>query len=296
MFGYILPLKNEMKVYEYEYFRSYYHGLCYSLKNNFGNIQRLTLSYDLTFISFLIDAFYDEEIKLVKRRCIKHPTYDILVAENTKALDYISNLSILFFNYKLIDNIEDDNSFNSKVFYFFLKPSNKNIFNECENVKAIINKNLNELKILEKNSEFSSLDQIAHLFSDIMGKILKEYPYKFHNDSCKLREDLYLVGYNIGKYIYIMDAFDDLKEDFKNNTFNPLNVLYNKENKLDSKTLLLNVTPEIEMIIFNSISNIIDILKNMPIKKHKGILDNVISLGMTNKYYEILNKNIPPNL
>ena len=116
MFGYITPLKMELKVKEFEYFRSYYHGLCYAIKNNFGNIPRLTLNYDMTFIGFLLDGLSNDLITIKDKRCIKHPTYDIKVIDETLALNYVANLSIIFFNYKLEDNIKDDNSKKSKVF------------------------------------------------------------------------------------------------------------------------------------------------------------------------------------
>ena len=66
MFGYITPLKSELKVKEFEYFRSYYCGLCNEIKNKFGNIPRFCLNYDLTFIGFLLDALFSNQYLLNK--------------------------------------------------------------------------------------------------------------------------------------------------------------------------------------------------------------------------------------
>ena len=73
---------------------------------------------------------------------------------------------------------------------------------------------------LEKSKELSSLYEITHPFSDIMGSILSNFPYKFEDDSHILRENLYSLGYFIGKWIYLIDALDDLKDDINSNNFN----------------------------------------------------------------------------
>ncbi|WP_322392425.1 DUF5685 family protein, partial [Clostridium perfringens] len=54
MFGYVTPLKAELKVKDFTKFRSYYCGLCFELKNNAGNIPRMVLNYDMTFLAILI--------------------------------------------------------------------------------------------------------------------------------------------------------------------------------------------------------------------------------------------------
>ena len=125
MFGYITPLYNELKLGDYYYFKSYYCGLCNTIKENFGNIPRLTLNYDLTFIGFLLDGLFSNQIFIKQVRCIKHANKKILILTDTTALDYCANLSILLFDYKLKDNIEDDKSLKSKFFKLILSPSTK---------------------------------------------------------------------------------------------------------------------------------------------------------------------------
>ena len=106
MFGYITPLKSELKVKEFEYFRSYYCGLCNEIKNKFGNIPRFCLNYDLTFIGFLLDGLFSNQIFIKQVRCIKHANKKILILTDTNALDYCANLSILLFDYKLKGDIK----------------------------------------------------------------------------------------------------------------------------------------------------------------------------------------------
>lgn len=296
MFGYITPLKIELKVKEFEYFRSYYHGLCYSIKNNFGNIPRLTLNYDMTFIGFILEGLSNESIIIENKRCIKHPTYDIQVIKDTNALKYAANLSITFFDYKLKDNINDDNNRKSKVFNIFLSPYSKKAALNYNSINSIIELNLSNLSHMEVDKNFTYLDEICHPFSDIMASILKDYPHNLFEDSITLRDNLYKLGYYIGKYIYLMDAFDDLEEDILSNQFNPLIVTHklDKENYKDNLEEIIN---EMDFLILSCISNCKEIIDSISFLKHKEILDNIVALGMPNEFYKICNKmykKIPP--
>ena len=51
MFGYIVANKPELKIREFEVYQGYYCGLCKSIKKRYGNLKRLTLNYDLTFVA-----------------------------------------------------------------------------------------------------------------------------------------------------------------------------------------------------------------------------------------------------
>ena len=42
----------------------------------------------------------NESIITESKRCIKHPTYDIVVIKDTNALKYAANLSITFFDWE----------------------------------------------------------------------------------------------------------------------------------------------------------------------------------------------------
>lgn len=296
MFGYITPLKIELKVKEFEYFRSYYHGLCYSIKNNFGNIPRLTLNYDMTFIGFILEGLSNESIIIENKRCIKHPTYDIQVIKDTNALKYAANLSITFFDYKLKDNINDDNNRKSKFFNIFLSPYSKKATLNYNSINSIIKLNLANLSHMEVDKNFTSLDEICHPFSDIMASILKDYPYDLFEDSITLRDNLYKLGYYIGKYIYLMDAFDDLEEDISSNQFNPL-IVTHKLARENYKNKLEKIINEMDFVIFSCISNCKEILDEITFLKHREILDNIVTLGMPNEFYKICNKmcqKIPP--
>lgn len=289
MFGYVTPLKSELKVKEFEYFRSYYCGLCNEIKREYGNIPRFCLSYDLTFVAFLLDGLFNESLNFQAIKCLRHPNKTTIISSKTKALNYCSSLSILLFDYKLKDNIKDDKSIKSKFFELMLSSSTKKSLLQLNTLSDKISNNLSILSSLENSKSFSSIDEICDPFSDIMGCILSDFPYTLEEENDEIRSDLYYLGYFIGKWIYLIDALDDLKDDINTNSFNPYLVLFNKKN-LDYEDLILSSIDEIDFCITNCIVNCSDFLKKIPFKKHYSILDNTINLGMINKYYEILRK------
>ena len=100
MFGYVTPLKPELKIREYEMFRGYYCGVCMHIKDNFGNIPRLALNYDMAFLGLLLDALHSEEPNIQFKRCMAHPLKNKPMIINNKALKEeiireIRNISIV---------------------------------------------------------------------------------------------------------------------------------------------------------------------------------------------------------
>ena len=61
MFGYVLINKPELKIREFEVYQSYYCGLCHCLQKRSGVFGRMTLNYDITFLTMLLSDLYDPE-------------------------------------------------------------------------------------------------------------------------------------------------------------------------------------------------------------------------------------------
>ena len=73
MFGYISIDKPEMKVRDFETFRAYYCGLCRQIRRDYGQLPRLVLSYDCTFLYILGAALEDSIPEYAKKRCPVSP-------------------------------------------------------------------------------------------------------------------------------------------------------------------------------------------------------------------------------
>lgn len=249
MFGYITPLYNELKLGDYYYFKSYYCGLCNTIKENFGNLPRLTLNYDLTFIGFLLDGLSNEPINTKSIHCLKHLTTKTVICQPTNALNYISAVNIIISTLKLKDDIVDDGSIKGRLFYTLFIPADKKAKNHLKSLFSIIDENMTILSEYEKNLNFTSLDEVCHPFSVIIASILSLYPYSFPDDNAKIRETLYNLGYSIGKWIYLMDALDDWHDDLDNDKFNPLNTIYNG-NSIPFEDIINLVIEDIDILSF----------------------------------------------
>lgn len=286
MFGYVTPLKPELKIREYESFKSYYCGICMHIKDNFGNIPRMSLNYDMTFLGLLLDGLHKEERELKIQRCIAHPLKKKPMIINNKALAYAAAMNVSLVYYKLLDDVADDKSIKSKVSSMILSSYKSKFNRNVTMINDIIEANLKKLSYLEVEKKFSSIDEIAHPFSEIVGKILNLYPEKFEGDSEEVRGNLYELGYSLGKWIYLIDALDDLKEDMEKNKFNPIDYLYNTDSKTYEE-LMEEIRDRMEFTIFNCGYTCRNALENLPIKRNKEILENIISLGMMDKYTKI---------
>lgn len=286
MFGYITPLKEELKIREYETFKSYYCGLCFHIKKQFGNIPRLSLNYDMTFLGLLLDSLVISEGTLSKQRCMAHPATKKPMLLNREALSYAAEMNVTLVYYKLLDDISDNKTYKSKLFAKILTPYHRHFSKEILSIQETIIMELKRLQTYESKLCFSSIDEICDPFALIVASILKEYPYPLHEDSSKLRNDLFSFGYALGKWIYLIDALDDLEKDMKEKKFNPLSVLYNEEH-LTYEKLFTKIQKTIAFTILNCAATCEELFYKLPIKRHKEILENIILLGMMDQYTKI---------
>ena len=128
----------------------------------------------------------------------------------------------------------------------------------------IIGECLVEQAALEAAKEIS-LDRIADPTGRLMAGVLD------FSDKQELRE----LGYHLGRYIYIIDAADDLEKDRKSGAYNPL-LIHPEPNEVLKTALILDLARAGE------------ILGGLPLKYHKDILDNIVYLGLRAKVDEVL--------
>lgn len=282
MFGYVKPCRMELKIKDYEKFKAYYCGLCIAIKKNYGNILRLTLNYDMTFLAVLLDGLNDKKITYVKKSCILHPVKKRIIAVNNNALNYASFLDIILSYYKTADDIHDDKKISSFVFSLFFKSKMKYISNDDAS-KYVSNK-ISALSRLEKSQEDLSLDDFSNPFAELTAYIISE-----QGKSEQYYNDLKNLGYHLGRWIYIMDALDDLENDMAKNKFNAINKALNKDN-LPFKEFLDSVSKRLEFTILNLSSSILGAYKKLPIKKNSDLIYNILQYGLMETYLKTVKK------
>lgn len=285
MFGYVTPCKMELKIKDFEKFKSYYCGLCISLKENYGNLPRLTLNYDMTFLALLLDSLEESKNKFIKSSCISHPFKKRIMIVNNNCLNYAAFNNFVLAYYKLLDDYYDDKSIKSKISSIILNPYFKKISKDLKPNINYINSKLKELSSIEKNFEGKCIDQICEPFSALTAFILSSY-----KEDAPYKEDLYYLGYNLGKWIYLIDALDDLEKDIKNNKFNPINVSFNKYN-LSFEKLYSSIEDRIDFLLVTCAQQCLYYLNRLPLKKNIDILYNILQYGLMEKMDKVFKRS-----
>ena len=93
MYGYVQVYRPDLRFREYEVYRSHYCGLCHTLQQRCNAISRLTLSYDFTFLSLLLDALYEPETDTHKQRCFCGIGKNATVYHSA-VLDYVADMHL----------------------------------------------------------------------------------------------------------------------------------------------------------------------------------------------------------
>ena len=283
MFGYVKIQKSELRVWEYETYKAIYCSLCRELGKTYGFLARLTLSYDFTFLAVLSLSQKAGPNKFSKKRCAFNPLKKCNYCEDgTHDLEFSASAAMVMLYYKLLDNI-DDSSGLKRIFYKLLIPffklKHKKAKTLYPKINEIVEEYIQKQSKLERNN-CTNLDEIAEPTANALGKI-----FGMSTDTDADKRPLYQLGYSIGKWIYLIDVANDIEKDIKTGSFNPLkSEIPSGENPLQyAKTRLL---PILNTCIYNATLS----FELIDIKKYKGILENIIYLGLKHTQATVFSK------
>lgn len=285
MFGYVTPYKSELKVREYDMFKAYYCGLCKTLGREFNNVVRFGLNYDLTFLALLLSSIEEDKEKVSKEGCIANPFKKKMIIDTNKSLTYASNMSIILIYYKLLDDWKDDKSLKSLMatipFLSPLKKATKKHKDKATSIKMWLDK----LSGIEKN-KCNSIDKAADAFA----KLMEEISVPEYIEDQKTVQILKWIGYNLGRWIYILDAFNDLEEDIKNNSYNPILLQYDYKEDENIDGFKERIMNQVGFSLTMSLEAIAKGVELLNISKNKEIIENIVYMGTRYKMETTLNK------
>ena len=251
MFGYVRTYPSQLKVCEHEYYKAVYCGLCKTLGKNYGVLSKLTLSYDFAFLALVYADVKNEAAVTQKCHCLLHPFKRKTCVKNSQALDFSAGCAMIMLYYKVLDNIRDS-SFFKKLFWRCLLPFVKRAHNKAKktypNLEKIISEEMSRQPLIEQNC--SSPDEAA----DPTACALKRIFLSLCGD-----ENFGRIGYLLGRFVYLIDAYDDFEKDKKSNNFNAFESLTLARESCNSTCAeLQNAYDKFEFKSFDSIiSNVI---------------------------------------
>lgn len=267
MFGYININQKIMTDENKKAYQAYYCGLCRRLKSNCGTKGQMLLNYDMTFLIVLLTGLYELTNETSEITCALHPTKKRTVWIN-EATDYAADMNVILAYYNLIDDWKDDKAYTKKAFAKMLDKDYTRIMSKYPRQVKAIEEYMRRTEEAEKNQE-TNLDAVAGLTGEMLGEVLcwKEDEW---------REELRTLGFYMGKFIYIMDAYEDYDSDLAKNAYNPLTYAM-KESEGDMDTLC-------RLLLTSMMSECAKSFERLPILLHADILRNILYSGVWSKY------------
>ena len=271
MFGYVTVNKEELKIKDFNFYQSCYCGLCRTLKKRHGIVAPLTLSYDMTFVVLLLSALYEDSFQAGTAHCIVHPAKKHTTRQN-KWSDYAADMTILMAYHNLKDDWQDEKKVNRLALASILKKQYKKVARLYPQQKKTIEEYMKQTAESEAKKDYD-LDRVSGNTGELLGTLIAKEDDIWH-------DILYRVGFYLGKFIYLMDAFDDLDIDRKKNNFN---ILLPLSNKKDFEAYIENT---LIMMMAECSKN----FELLPILQYTDILRNILYSGVWSKYALIKKK------
>lgn len=272
MFGYIRADVPQLRVRENEYYRAVYCGLCRAQGKCTGQCSRFTLNYDITFLALLRLALENESVEIKRGRCIAHPFKKRAYVAFCDPLAYCAYASAILTHGKVIDDIEDERGL-KKIRALAISPMTgcmrKKSLKKYAELDSKVIEGLRRLSSIEKKRE-ASVDIPADAFGDVLADIVS---YGLPQKEEKIMREF---GKHIGRWIYIIDAADDLKEDVKKDRFNAFACLYGGDIPDNERESIVN-SLRLELIGAEPAFDLIDFREHKDIE---AIVANILYYGM----------------
>lgn len=269
MFGYLNVYKPELKFKDFEVYKAVYCSLCKNLKKNYGLSSSFVLNYECTFLALFSLSLDNNCPHFKKSRCTFNPFKKCnKCVGGDSNFDFASAVTVVLSYYKLLDEI-DDNGFIKKTLLYPLKPFLKRKFKKATkrypDIKDIVNLYAREQAEIEKTA-CKEIDKAANPTAKMLSSIFSLLD--------KSNEKLARLGYCLGRWIYLMDAYDDIIDDAKSGNYNVF-LINTDGNDIE------NCSRYAYGVLNFTLGEIIDAFEEIKIHRFNQILLNIIRDGMS---------------
>ena len=272
MYGYVRPLKPELKIREFERYQAVYCGLCHALAKRFGLLARFCVNYDMTLPILLAS---DSAPTVCRKRCIAHPLKKRCVICASPVLDRAADMTMILAYHKLSDTVADSRGLKrlgARIGRFFFRRGYQRAAAREAEFDAVVRENLAGLAELEATltaaDAAAALDKTAACFAEVTAGFALLAP-----EQARIWREIF---YHVGRYVYILDAADDAPKDFQQKNFNPLILRYGMtEPQLDA-AMQAEITQTLEL----SLSLASSAFELLDANAHTPICANILYLGL----------------
>ena len=286
MFGYIRPNKLELKLKEIYRYQELYCSLCQAIRTNYGQIYGCALSYDLTFLIALLNGFCDDQ-EPFPFRCPLNPLKHKSVSVSKSALDYAAFINYFMVYLKVADDVADEHSILSKLIETILSHNRKyrKQYQHYETIAANLKAQMAQFNNLEKS--VSDFDELTNSFGDFFAEIF----LAFFRDMIgqDISPSLHKLCFNLGKWIYLIDAYDDYPKDREKKRFNLLSTMYFDTPEPEED----QIHKRVQCIVNLLQNNMKRYLNEVQTEQDRAIIENIVLYGCAQQYAKILKNRYP---
>lgn len=286
VFGYIRPQKSELLVREYEQYKGIYCALCKQLGKSYGALARLALSYDCTFYAMILLALSDECPGFHTGKCVVNPLKKCTYCSGgQQAFESASALSVIMTYYKVKDDLKDCGFF-GKIRSAFLLPlvshANRKASKKYPELAQIVSESM-VMQDKTENDANPTVDSCADPTAQMLSKVF----LRIAPDASQNRIVLKQFGYFLGRWVYLMDAADDLEKDIKSDSFNPF-IIKLRLGSNSSAEEIKQAKEYCNQVLNSTISQIISSVNLISFHHFQSIVMNIVLQGLPEMQKELL--------
>ena len=268
MFGYITPSIGELKVREYQFYKSAYCGLCKELDREYGFAGRMLLNYDLVLVALLADGLSGTQPGCAQERCVVHPLARRPICKSTSGIAFAADALILVGWHILHDDLLGEGAFRKgllRLVSLFLKKS----YRKASARRPELNEQLCEAMQLQTQLEKSGCrtpDQASDPSGRMLGALFAQAAAEETQQPI-----LYRCGMLLGRMIYYLDAAEDFADDQKKNRYNVF---------VQEGLALSDAQARARMLCNLCAGEAIESYRQLQPKENQALLDNLFYLGL----------------
>ncbi|MGN1383457.1 MAG: DUF5685 family protein [Eubacterium sp.] len=288
MFGYVITQKEELKVREFNIYNGYYCGLCKTIGAEYGQLLRFGLQFEMAFLALFLESLSPSPDEVSTEHCAAHHIKKKPVIR-CSAQKYAAAMTIILGYENNRDDIQDDgHTVKNTAQSILLHRAYSKAKAEFPEAAEQVHGQLQQLYELERQN-CSSIDYPANAFGEVMKTVFLSYflsgesgPEQNVPVQTETSAELRIISafaYHLGRWIYMIDALDDLEKDKKTGSFNPFTAI-----PPDRVTSLGSA------LLFHALGEMSKALDLLDIKKNRGIIENIVYLGLHSKTDQVLGK------
>jgi len=278
MLGYTLPYYNRLSPADNRVYRRYYCEGCHQLKSGFGITSTLTVNYDMTFNTILLNGVAGDVLDF------EGTTKKICVLEKPKAdsdlMRKMAAYTLILTKWELHDDDTDKPSLKSKAASVALKKGITKAVEMYPEYDRMVGEGFAKLHELELQGCKDAV-LMGRTFGEGLIGALRDIAGEYASD------DLDNVFRELSTVVYLMDAIDDLDEDFMAGTYNPF---LPEKGFINASDYRLKKVYELTEILNREIGSMQGSYSKIrdSMRAGRGICDNIIYFGIPDSAKKVM--------